>query len=357
MSDELFPIKNKIPGLAYAFTLNGVELPVLDITHHDFISCTDEKILNKLLPYVQKNADKNAEKFNKLPAFFKKYLIKHSFGMAELLEVEKQNTFASGITTIMMKLGPRLIGKGKKRFWDRQMNKGFGALLIRMRARDISKCQTEALMPLLIKQPGNDLCFINIAGGAASDNINALFLIQKENPALLKGRRIEINVLDIDSFGPAFADRCITALKAPGGRFNELDVSFRHIHYDWNNTEKLEELLSERKGWLQLCSSEGGLFEYCSDEVIIRNLNAVFNHSGNEIIVAGTLMHDIKDIDAGMAAALKISTNIAPRLLGINGLKSIIADNRWDIGNIIEDNPRYLVFSLKKTGNRQMKTI
>ena len=65
MKDELYLIKNKIPGLSYAFTLNGVELPVLDVTHPCFVSCTDEKILQKLLPYVEKNAEKNAEKFNK----------------------------------------------------------------------------------------------------------------------------------------------------------------------------------------------------------------------------------------------------------------------------------------------------
>jgi hypothetical protein len=348
MTDELYTIKNKVPELSYAFTLNGIELPVLDITHPYFVSCTDEKILKKLLPYVEKNAEENAEKFNKIPAFIKKFLIRHSFAMAELLQVEKQNVFASGITTIMMKLGPRLIGKGRKRFWDRQVNKGFGALVIRMRARDISKCQAEALMLLLIKSPGKDLCFINIAGGAASDSINALFLIQKKDPALLKHRNIEINVLDIDTFGPSFADSSITALKAPGGRFNDLNISFRHIHYDWNSTERLTGLLSERKGWLQICSSEGGLFEYCSDEVIIQNLNTLYTCSDDDIVITGTLLHDVKTIDAGMLAALKISTNIKPRLLGINGLKIIVEHNNWKIESVIEGNPRYLIFALKK---------
>lgn len=268
--------------------------------------------------------------------------------MAELMQVEGQNTFASGITTLMMKLGPGLIGKGRKRFLDRQVNKGFGALVIRMRVRDISRCQADALTPLLSKMPGKDLCFINIAGGAASDNINALFLIQKENPALLKNRRIEINVLDIDDFGPAFGDRCIMALKAPCGRFNEQDISFRHIRYDWNSTKELEELLSEREGWLQLCSSEGGLFEYCTDEVIIKNLDTLYSRSDDDIVITGTLLHDVDTIDAGMLAALKISSNIKPRLLGINGLKSITEHNKWKITGISEGNPRYLVFALTK---------
>ena len=348
MNDKLYTIKNKIPELSYAFTSNGIELPVLDITHPYFISCTDEKTLKKLLPYVEKHADENAEKFNKIPAFIKKYFINHSFAVAELIQTEKQNEFASGVTTIMMKLGPKLIGKGKKRFLDRQMNKGFGALVIRMRARDISKCQAEALMPLLIKSPRKDLCFINIAGGAASDSINALFLIQNVDPSLLKDRKIEINVLDIDNFGPSFAESSITALKAPGERFNDLNISFRHIHYDWNSSDRLIELLTERKEWLQICSSEGGLFEYCSDEVIIKNLNILYSYSTDDIIIAGTLLHDVETIDAGMLAALKISTKIKPRLLGIKGLKNIVENYKWKIESTIEGNPRYLIFALKK---------
>ena len=79
MVNEFYPIKNKIPKLSYAYTLNGVELPVLDITHPYFILCTDEKILKKLLHYVEKNAEKNAEKFNKIPAFIKRFLAKRSF--------------------------------------------------------------------------------------------------------------------------------------------------------------------------------------------------------------------------------------------------------------------------------------
>ena len=346
MMHKKYLIKNKLSGLSYAFTMNGVELPVLDITHPDFISSIDENRLKTILPYIEKNADKNAEKFNKIPAFIKNYFAKHSFAMAELLQNE--SSFATGISTLMMKLGPNLIGKGKKRFWDRLVSKGFGSLVIRMRMRDISKCQAEALIPLLNKTPEKNLCFINIAGGSASDSINALFLIQKEFPLLLKNKKIEINILDIDNYGPAFAEQCITALKLPGNKFSELDISCRHIHYDWNNTQELYELLSERKEWLQICSSEGGLFEYCSDDVIIQNLNILFNNSSEDIIIAGSLLHDIETVDAGIIAALKISTSIKPRFLGVNGLKKIIENNKWKLNKTIEGNPRYLVFSLKK---------
>lgn len=346
MSNEVYYIKNKLPGLAYAFTTNGIELPVLDITHPGFISSTDESSLKRMLPYVEKNAEKNANKFNNIPAFIKHYFAKHSFAMAELLQ--NQSSFASGISTLMMKLGPNLIGKGKRRFWDRQVTKGFGSLVMRMRIRDLSKCQADALLPLLQQSREKGLCFINIAGGAASDSINTLFLIQQKHPEVLKNRKIEINVLDIDPYGPSFAERCIIALKAPGGRLDGLEISFRHISYDWNTPQMLENLLAERNGWLQICSSEGGLFEYCSDEVIIKNLNVICNNSAGDLIIAGSLLRDINSVDAGIVAALKISTAIKPRFLGIDGLRNIIEKNKLKLVDVMENNPRYMIFSLRK---------
>jgi len=349
MKNEIYLIKNKISELSYAITLNGVELAVLDVTHPLFISSIDEDKLKEILQKVEKTADKTAEKFNNMPSFIKNFFAKRSFAMSELLQESNADEYLTGISTLMLKLGPNLIGKGKKRFFDRLSSRGIGGIVLRMRVRDISKIQAEALIPLLTKSPDRNLCFINIAGGAASDSINTLFLIQQLNPSLLINRRIEINVLDIDRFGPAFADRCITALKAPEGRFYNMDVSFNHIHYDWNNTQKLKELLSERKEWLQICSSEGGLFEYCTDEVIEQNLNTIRKNSTDDIIVAGSLMHDIETVDRGAIAALKISTAIKPRFLGLDGLNNLIRENRWNLSNIIAGNPRYLIFVLNKS--------
>ena len=62
MKFELFSIKNKYQDLSYTYTLSGVELPVLDITHPQFISSIDEAKLNEMLVKAAKDADKNAEK-------------------------------------------------------------------------------------------------------------------------------------------------------------------------------------------------------------------------------------------------------------------------------------------------------
>jgi hypothetical protein len=353
MKSELYTIRKRIPGLSYAFTGNGVELPVLDITHPLFISSIDENKLKKMLKKAEKNAEETAEKFNNMPSCIMKFLAKRSFTMAELLHNKGDNAFLSGVSTLMLKLGPDLIGKGRKRFLDRLASGGIGGIVLRMRVRDLSKCQVKALIPILRKSPDKNLCMINIAGGAASDTINTLFLIQQEDPLLLKNRKIEINVLDIDSFGPAFAADCISVLKSPAGRFNDIDISFRHIQYDWNNTLLLNKLLSERKKWLLACSSEGGLFEYCSDEVIEKNLDTLFNNSNSELIITGSLLHDIENVDAGIIASLKISTNIKPRFLGLEGLKSNCKNN-WVIDTTIGGNPRYLIFGLKKAQVKQL---
>jgi hypothetical protein len=350
MKSELYTIRNKVPGLSYAFTENGVELPVLDITHPLFISSIDEVKLKEMLKKAEKNAEKTAEKFNNMPPYIMKFLAKRSFTMAELLQHKGDNAFLSGVSTLMLKLGPDLIGKGRKRFLDRLASRGIGGIVLRMRVRDLSKCQAKALIPILRKSPDKNLCMINIAGGAASDTINTLFLILQEDPLLLKNRKIEIYILDIDSFGPAFVAECISVLKSPNGQFNNLNISFRHIQYDWNNTSLLNKLLTERKEWLLACSSEGGLFEYCSDEVIEKNLDTLFNNSNSEIIITGSLLHDIENVDSGIIASLKISTNIKPIFLGLEGLKNICGKD-WTIASIIEGNPRYLIFCLKKAGN------
>jgi len=119
MKSDLYTIRKKVPGLSYVFTENGVELPVLDITHPLFVSSIDEVKLKEMLKKAEKNAEETAEKFNNMPALITKFLTNHSFTMPELLQHKGDNAFLSGVSTLMLKLGPGLIGKGRKRFLDR----------------------------------------------------------------------------------------------------------------------------------------------------------------------------------------------------------------------------------------------
>ena len=340
--------KKKIPGVFYAFTDNGIELPVLDITHPLFIESINEEKLNNMLKEIEKKGDERAESFNKMPSFIKNFLANRSYIMAGFLLKDTDDTFLSGMSTLMMKLGPGLIGKGRKKFFDRLGSKSFGAVTLRMRVRDMCKLQTEILVHQLIKAKGNNLCFINIAGGTAGDSINTLINIHKKDPSLLRDRNIEINVLDVDKFSPNFANSCVESLKTYGGYFHNLNISFRYIYYNWNNTAQLTELLSEREDWLKICSSEGGLFEYASDEEITENLHTLYLCAEDNMKIIGSLIRDINTVDPGILASMKI-TKIKARLLGLNGLKKILEKTNWIIDDVIEDNLRYVVFSLKKS--------
>ncbi|UCG27057.1 MAG: hypothetical protein JSV24_08770, partial [Bacteroidales bacterium] len=308
--------KKKIPGLFYAFTDNGVELPVLDITHPLFIESINEQKLGKMLKEIEKKGDERAESFDRMPAFLKNFLAKRSYIMAGFLLKDTDGTFLSGMSTLIMKLGPGLIGSGRKKFFDRLGSKSCGAVMLRMRVRDICKLQTEILIPQLMKEKGTNLCFVNIAGGTASDSINTLINIHKKDSSLLRDRCIEINVLDVEEFGSNFANRCIESLKAEGGYFHDLDISFRYINYNWNNTEQLIELLSGRGGWSVICSSEGGLFEYASDEEITQNLNILYDYTHSDMRIAGSLIRDPNTVDPGILSAMKI-TKVKARLLGL----------------------------------------
>lgn len=339
--------KKKIPGLFYAFTDHGIELPVLDVTHPLFNQSINEEKLHKMLREIEKKGDQRADDFNKIPVSIKNFLAKRSYIMAGFLLKDNEDTFLSGMSTLMMKLGPGLIGKGRKKFFDRLGSKSFGAVTLRMRVRDTSKLQAEILRDQIIDAKEKNICLINIAGGTAGDSINTLIILHKEDPSILRNKNIMINILDVDSSGPGFASRCIESLKNPGGHFHDLNISFRYINYNWKNPQQLKELLSEREEWLKICSSEGGLFEYANDDEIVQNLNALYDCKQANMRIVGSLIRDIKSVDPGVHATLKI-TKIETRLLGVDGLKKILEKTKWTIDRVLENNLRYIVFSLMK---------
>src|SRR5271157_453366 len=193
---------NKIPGISYAFTDDGIELPVLDITHPLFISTIKDDVLKTL----RLRAAQKAKQVKNYSSFKRKAMTRF---------LKPKNTYASGMHTLALKLGPNLLKGRKGGFWHKlgsiASKRFFIAITIRMRLRDVSKYQAEILKPQLKKNPSKGLCFINIAGGPASDSINALILLHKKNPLLLEGRKIEINILDVDTYGPNFAEKSIDA--------------------------------------------------------------------------------------------------------------------------------------------------
>lgn len=118
---------------------------MLDITHPLFISSIDEAKLARMLADIEKKGQERAKSFQKIPTFIRRFLIKRSLIMAELLSAAPDTRSLSGWGTLLMKMGPGLIGRGRKRFLDRLASRSAGAVMIRMRLRDICRFQAETL--------------------------------------------------------------------------------------------------------------------------------------------------------------------------------------------------------------------
>lgn len=335
----MFRMKNKnVSHIPCAFTDNNIELPILDITHPYFISSIDETVFRTKCAYAAKKATSTA----KMPVIIK-YIIKRISNV--------DDAYLSGIRTLILKLGPDLLQGRKINFLDKFLSKQYTSIALRIRLKEICGFQAIYLIQKLKESPKRNICFINIAGGASSDSINTLILIQEEAPEVLKGRKIEINILDIDSFGPNFAQKCIDVLKSPGERFCGLDITFRIIPYNWNNSEDLLMATKERSEWIQICSSEGGLFEYGSDEDIIKNLNQLYINSASDIRITDSLVFDKENVNPGYHASAEI-TGINIRFIGLTGLNRLLSQTKWYLENIKEIDSIFIVFTLRKSEDK-----
>jgi len=343
---ETDPETSHIPGLAYASTDNGIQLPVLDITHPQFLSTIDEDHLDEVSKAsIQKMLAMGQMSDAQKRTYYEQLLKSYIFG--PVFVKDPSANFMSGMSAYVYKLGPNLIGGGPHREFDRSASMDIGGVAMRMRIRDLCRLQADAAILQLESSPQKSLCFINIAGGAASDSINTLILILKENPTLVRSKKIEINALDIDTIGPHFALGCIEALKAQAHHFHGLDIAFHHIPHDWQDTDGLISLLSNRKDCIVTCASEGGLFEYGVDQDIIRNLNVLYDHSSDCTRIAGTVVHEPNKVHATVPALAK-ATNAGLRFLGVSGLTGLLEKTGWRLERVQEKNPIHAVFTLKK---------
>ena len=198
--------------------------------------------------------------------------------------------YLDGITTYVLKLGESNLPPPFDSSTDRKFASAPNAVQIRLRTQQIARLLSEALVEPLALAPAAPLHLINIGGGPALDSINALILINRGHPDVLK-RSIVIDVLDHENDGAFFGANALTALKAEGGPLHGLDAVFKHRSYNWNEPAVLAELMRElaSQGAIIAASSEGALFEYGSDEAIISNLKVLKAGGAGAIVVAGSV--------------------------------------------------------------------
>ena len=209
------PETNKKPGVFYAVSADGIELPVVDVTHPSFA-----------LPLARGEATALIERYARAEArrgrlqqwarhHFYGYFLKRSVLGRALMGAA--GTFLPGMPTYLMKLGPDHLGAGYAQEIDRRIAASPPALAMRLRLLDVATLLAEGLAPALARDAAPPLHLVNVGGGPASDSLNALIVLRKEHPASLEGRAIRIHVLDRDDRGPLFGARALEALRGDGG--------------------------------------------------------------------------------------------------------------------------------------------
>jgi hypothetical protein len=268
-----WPERHKRAGVAYAVSPQGLELPVIDVTHPLFSSATEDAELDPLRAHYWSEAAKRKKVPRWIQRLFWVVFLRQSIIGRGLLAAA--GGFLDWQSTYLMKLTPENLGEAYARKLDHRIVASLPGVSMRLRLRQMAELLAEDLATRLSQvAPDAELVLVNIGGGPAMDSINALLLLRRERPSLLASRRVRIRVLDLKSEGATFGVRALAALQADGGGLRGIDVTLDEVPYDWAHSGELKKLLEKSlpANSLTAVSSEGALFEYGSDEEIVSNL-------------------------------------------------------------------------------------
>jgi hypothetical protein len=279
------------PDLIYAKTSDGLDLPVIDCSNPRFAVPDDPESLAALRAEILEWARQRRW----VPPFVTRLLFRHAAQRSRLVRAIYQSDrgFLDSITTYILKLGPENLPPGFDGPIDQRAAATPHVALVRLRMQQVARLLADALAPALAAEPTTPLHLINIAGGPALDSINALIMLNSAGTSL-RARQIVIHVLDAHEEGPCFGANALAALQRPGAPLHGLAVELRHQTYDWNATQLLADLLAwfTREPAITAASSEGGLFEYGSDEAIVANLEVLASAPVGVKFVAGSVTSD-----------------------------------------------------------------
>jgi hypothetical protein len=319
MPDVRLAEHHKQEGVCYAVTDDGLELPVVDVTHPAFelrVSDEQQRVLVEHFLAEQR-------RYVRLPAPLRSLLLRFFLRgslMAKGLR-RAEGSFLDGMTTYLFKVGAKNLGEYALPI-DRRLAASLPGLAVRLRLADMARLLADRLVPALRARPGRPVCLLNIAGGPAIDSLNALILLQREQPGLLGGRRTTVLVLDGDEHGPAFGARALQALRQTHAPLAGLDVHFRHLSYDWRDVSGLAPAIELVRHEDAICigSSEGGLFEYGSDDEILTNLQALASGLGEGFAMVGSVTRNDETI-----RMLKLTSTAATRPRGLAVFSALVA--------------------------------
>ncbi len=261
-------------ALVFATTADGLRLPVIDVTHPTFAIADDPASFaarrDAFLAWDRRN--------RRIPRIVTRLLMRLAARRSLLLRkiLASDNDYLDSISTYILKLGADHLPPGFDSPVDRKLAAAPHVTLVRLRMQQIARLLAEALVAPLAAAPAAPLHLVNIAGGPALDSINALIILARPHATLIH-RPITIHVVDAQQDGPTFGARALLALTAPGAPLHEFEVQFQHHAYNWNDTAPLARLLDglAARGAIIAASTEGGLFEYGTDDAVVANLTVL----------------------------------------------------------------------------------
>jgi hypothetical protein len=325
----------------YAKTEEGVKMAVIDVTNPAFaVNATDRELEVLAEQYIRE-----AGQQQEIPAALREALLSSMLGRGLMAA---SGTFLDGMSTYLLKLGPENLGEGTTPI-DQRVAASFPAFTARLRLQDMARLLAEGLGRTAAADPRRRVCLVNIGGGAGADSWNALILLQKglhmtlregldagahaEQEDLLGGRDVVIALMDLDARGPSFGVRAVAALGLAGAPLSGLEITVQFLSYEWSNTERLRMALEELNAGDAACgiSSEGGLFEYASDEEVVANLRALRSGTAGDAIVVGSVTRDGRAVRASLGA-----NRVATRPRTMDGFRELCDQGGWKVEEVIE---------------------
>jgi hypothetical protein len=311
--------------VVYAKTEEGAEVAVIDVTSSAFaVSATDAELAAMSEQYIRE-----AGQQQHIPAQIREALRNSMLGRGLMAAT---GTFLDGMSTYLLKLGPENLGESTTPI-DQRIAASFPAFTARLRLQDVARLLADGLASSVASGPRRPVCLVNIGGGPASDSWNALIHLRAEQADLVADCEIVIAVMDLDPRGPAFGVRAVEALCAPGGRLSGLNIGFRHFIYEWSDSSRLREMLAELQACDAACgiSSEGGLFEYGSDEEIVSNLIALNGGTARDAVVVGSVTRE-----GGPVRASLVASRFLTRPRTIEAFRGLAEQAGWAVQEVRE---------------------
>ena len=118
-----------------------------------------------------------------------------------------------------------------------------------------------------------------------------------------------------------------------GAPLHGLEIGFRHFRYEWSDAGQLAEALEQLNAREAACgiSSEGGLFEYGSDEEIVANLKVLHAQTAGDAFVVGSVTRD-----AGPVRASLLASRVSTRPRTMEGFHGLAEQAGWTVQEVIQ---------------------